>query len=81
MLKIFKNEKFLYALGGAVAIIVGKKIVTANKTRQLVVSGLAKGMKLQNDVKEKFQDIQDEASDICYDAKSEAGLNDEEVTE
>ena len=55
MLKIFKNEKFLYALGGAVAIIVGKKIVTANKTRQLVVSG--------------------------YDAKSEAGLNDEEVTE
>lgn len=80
MLKIFKNEKFLYGLGGAAAIIVAKKIITSKTTRQLVVSGLAKGMKIQNDAKSKFQDMKDEASDICYDAKSEAGLNGEEVT-
>lgn len=38
-------------------------------------------MKLQSDAKAAFQNIQDEASDICYDAKEEAGLNDNESEE
>ncbi len=78
MANIFKNEKFLCALGGAAAVIVGKKILTAKKTRQLAVSGLAKGMKLSHDAKEAFQNMKDEASDICYDAKTEAGIDQEE---
>lgn len=78
MANIFKNEKFLCALGGAVAVIVGKKILTAKKTRQLAVSGLAKGMKLSHDAKEAFRNMKDEASDICYDAKTEAGIDQEE---
>ena len=53
MLKCFKNEKLWYAVGGAAAMVIGKKIITAKKTRELAVSGLAKGMKLQNDAKEK----------------------------
>ena len=79
MANIFKNQKFLCALGGAAAVIVGKKILTAKKTRQLAVSGLAKGMKLSHDAKEAFQNMKDEASDICYDAKTEAGINQEEI--
>ena len=78
MANIFKNEKFLCALGGAAAVIVGKKILTAIKTRQLAVSGLAKGMKLSHDAKEAFRNMKDEASDICYDAKTEAGIDQEE---
>ena len=78
MANIFKNEKFLCALGGAAAVIVGKKILTAKKTRQLAVSGLAKGMKLSRDAKEAFRNMKDEASDICYDAKTEAGIDQEE---
>lgn len=78
MANIFKNQKFLCALGGAAAVIVGKKILTAKKTRQLAVSGLAKGMKLSHDAKEAFQNMKDEASDICYDAKTEAGIDQEE---
>lgn len=78
MANIFKNEKFLCALGGAAAVIVGKKILTAKKTRQLAVSGLAKGMKLSHDAKEAFRNMKDEASDICYDAKTEAGIDQEE---
>lgn len=38
-------------------------------------------MKLQNDAKAAFQNMKDEASDICYDAKTEAGIVDEEVVE
>ena len=78
MANIFKNDKFLCALGGAAAVIVGKKILTAKKTRQLAVSGLAKGMKLSHDAKEAFRNMKDEASDICYDAKTEAGIDQEE---
>ncbi len=79
MANIFKNQKFLCALGGAAAVILGKKILTAKKTRQLAVSGLAKGMKLSHDAKEAFQNMKDEASDICYDAKTEAGIDQEEL--
>lgn len=74
MLNCFKNEKLWCAIGGAVAVILGKKIVTSEKTRQLAVSGLAKGMKMQSDAKEVFQNMKDEAADICCDAKAEAGL-------
>ena len=86
MLKCFKNEKLWCVVGGAAAMVIGKKIVTAKKTRQLAVSGLAKGMKLQNDAKAAFQNMKDEASDLCYDAKVEAGIHNteesaDEVTE
>lgn len=81
MANLFKNQKFLCALGGAAAVIVGKKIITAKKTRQLAVSGLAKGMKLTHDAKEVFQNMKDEASDICYDAKTEAGLDETDAEE
>ena len=43
MLKCFKDEKFWCAVGGAAAVILGKKVVKAKKTRELAVTGLAKG--------------------------------------
>lgn len=81
MTNLFKNQKFLCALGGAAAVIIGKKIVTAKKTRELAVSGIAKGMKLTHDAKEVFQNMKDEAADICFDAKAEAGFDEEEADE
>lgn len=77
MLDILKNEKLWCAVAGAAAIVVGKKVLKSEKTRNLAVTGLAKGMKLQNDAKATFQNIKDEASDICYDAKTEAGITEE----
>ena len=76
MWKCFKNEKLWCAIVGAAALVIGKKIVTAETTRKLAVSGLAKGMKLQSDAKATFQNMKDEAADICCDAKEEAGLAD-----
>ncbi|MBD5143527.1 MAG: DUF1490 domain-containing protein [Ruminococcus sp.] len=81
MKNIWKNEKLWCAIAGAATVIIGKKVITSKKTRQLAVSGLAKGMKLQNDAKEVFQNMKDEAADICYDAKTEAGLMEDETTE
>ncbi|WP_418849346.1 DUF1490 domain-containing protein, partial [Ruminococcus sp.] len=80
--KCFKDEKFWCAVGGAAAVILGKKVVKAKKTRELAVTGLAKGMKLKSDAQSALRNMKDEASDICYDAKVEAGIDDEEeVTE
>ena len=73
MLKCFKDEKFWCAVGGAAAVILGKKVVKAKKTRELAVTGLAKGMKLTSDAKSAFQSMKDEAQDLCYEAKEQAG--------
>ena len=82
MLKVFKNEKLWCAVAGAAAVIVGKKILKADKTRSLAVTGLAKGMKFTHDAKEDFQNMKDDAADLCYDAQVEAGVkkaDDDEV--
>ena len=68
-----KHAAILISL--AAGVIVGKKIITAKKTRQLAVTGLAKGMKLTSDAKSAFQSMKDEAQDLCYEAKEQAGLN------
>lgn len=38
-------------------------------------------MKLQKDAKAKFQSMKDDAADLCYDAKAEAGIETETETE
>ena len=77
MKNIFKNEKFCLVLAGAVGAIVGEKVLKAKKTRELAVSGLAKGMKLTHDAQETFQSMKDEAEDLCYEAKEQAGISEE----
>lgn len=42
MLDILKNEKLWCAVAGAAAIVVGKKVLKSEKTRNLAVTGLAK---------------------------------------
>ena len=73
-MSMFKNEKFWLVIAGAVGSAVAKKVLKAKKTRELAVQGLARGMKFTADAKAAFQDMKDEAADICNDAKAEAGL-------
>lgn len=47
-------------------------MVKSDKTRKVCVKGLAKGMKLQKDAQEVFQNMKEDASDICHDAKQQA---------
>ena len=74
-MSMFKNEKFWLVIAGAVGSAVAKKVLKAKKTRELAVQGLAHCMKFTADAKAAFQDMKDEASDICNDAKAEAGLD------
>jgi len=52
---------------------LGVKALKSDKTRDLCVKGIAKGMKLQKDAQETFQNMKEEASDICFDAKQQTG--------
>lgn len=52
---------------------LGVKALKSDKTRDLCVKGIAKGMKLQKDAQETFQNMKEEASDICFDAKQQIG--------
>lgn len=74
MNNILKNEKFWCVVAGAAGVIIGKKVLTSKKTRELAVTGMAKGMKLTHDAKAVFQSMKDEAEDMCYEAKEQAGL-------
>ena len=79
MNKLFKNEKFMYMLAGAAAVIVGGKIVKADCRRKAAVNSIAKGMKIRDDAKCALQNMKDEAEDICYDAKLKAESEAEEA--
>ncbi len=71
-MSVWKNEKFWCVVAGAVGSAIAKKILKAPKTREYAVKGLAQGMKFTADAKATFQDMKDEAADICNDAKKEA---------
>ena len=69
--KLLQNQKALYFLGGIVATAVGTKFLKSKTCRDLCVKGLANGMRLQKDALETFQNIKEEAADICFDAKNQ----------
>lgn len=72
ILDYLKNEKVVCFIGGLAAATYGVKVLKSDKTRKACVKGLAKCMKLQKDAQEAFQNMKDEAEDICCDAKKEA---------
>ena len=47
MLKCFKDEKFWCAVGGAAAVILGKKVVKAKKTSRACCYRSCKGNEAQ----------------------------------
>jgi hypothetical protein len=74
--KYLKDCRVICFVCGAVAAVIGSKIVKSNKTRQTVVKGIAKGMKLKHDAQATLQNMKEEAQDICYDAMQEANIDD-----
>lgn len=75
VLDCIKNEKFICFVGGVLAATYGVKALKSEKARKLCVSGLAKCMKLQKDAQVTFQNMKEDAQDLCYDAKQEANLD------
>ncbi|MBO5561428.1 MAG: DUF1490 domain-containing protein [Firmicutes bacterium] len=76
MLKdVLKSTKFLCFVGGAAAAFICGKIAKCEKTRELCVHGLAKGMKLKHDAQTAVQNLKEDAQDVYYDAMTEADID------
>lgn len=76
-MKCLKNPKFLCVVGGAVAALVGERVLKSAKTREFCVAGMAKGMKLQQDAQVALQNMREDAQDLCHEAKIRAQQEDE----
>lgn len=82
--KCLTSAKFLCFAAGAAAAVVGGKILKCEKTRELCVKGLAKGMKAKHDAQTAIQNLKEDAQDIYYDAVMESDIDeadDEEAEE
>ena len=76
MFNCFKTEDCLWCV--ALGAVIGAAVVTLVKTpkaRELAVQGLAKGMMAKDCVMETVTNIQDEAEDICAEARAVAKEN------
>ena len=73
--KILKNPKALYFIGGIASATVGVKFLKSKTCRNLCVKGMANVMCLQKDALETFQNMKEEAADICFDAKKQASAD------
>ena len=73
-----KDCKVLCFAAGIAAAVVGKKVISSPKTREVLVNGLAKGMQFKADAQETLKNMKEDAQDICYEAKAKLKDDDEE---
>lgn len=67
----------MWFVGGIATVVLGKKFVKCEASRKAAVKAMAKAMKLQSDAQELFENMKEDAQDLCYDAKAQAGLESE----
>lgn len=76
--KLKKHKSLLLFLGGAATAAAGSQIAKSETARQVCVSGMAKGMKLQKNARSAYHSMKEDAMDICHDAKQKADEDSEE---
>lgn|GEM_PF-1306400 len=68
VLKLLASKKALMFIGGAVTATVGKQVLQSEKTRNMAVKMVAKGVKFREDVQETLERFKEDAQDIYADA-------------
>ena len=76
-LDYLKDCRFLCFAAGVAAAVIGKKVMKNPKTRELCVSGLAKGMQFKEDAQEALKNMKEDAEDLCYEAKAKLNVEEE----
>ena len=72
MKNILENNKLTFFIGGIMAATLGVKALKSKYAHEFFVSTLASGMKLQDDAKVMYENIKEDAVDLCYEAKLES---------
>lgn len=66
--KIFEHKHALLFVGGVATALVGKKILESDCTKDFCAKGMAQVMSVKKEAEETFQNMKDNAEDICADA-------------
>lgn len=69
--KILEHKHALLFVGGIATALVGKKIIESQTTKDFCTKGMAQVMAVKKNAEESFQNIKDDAEDICADASTE----------
>ncbi len=72
MLDCFKKDCISCFAVGAVAGILGLKLVKTEKARNLAVQGIAQGMMAKDCAMEELTNLREEAEEICREAREVA---------
>lgn len=68
--KIFEHKHALLFAGGIATAVIGKKILTSQKTKDCAAKSMAQVLTYKSEIEESIQDIKDNAEDIHEDAKN-----------
>lgn len=71
----YTNPKIWSFVGGIGAAAVGAVVCKADKTRELTVAAVAKGMQVQAKANEGLQSLKDDAADLAEEARRKAELD------
>ena len=69
---LLMNPHFQFFVGGFVVGTLGLKALKSEKSRNLCINGLAKFIMVQKSLKESYENMKEEALDICHDAEQAA---------
>ncbi|MFI3253883.1 MAG: DUF6110 family protein [Eubacteriales bacterium] len=72
MLQFLTGVKLTTFAVGAVTGAITVKVLGSQTARKFAVNTLAKGYQIKDAANEKYQNIKEEAQDICAEAKAEA---------
>ena len=78
-MEFLKNEKTRWFLIGVAAATAGVQFLKSKTVKNGCVKAIAGGMKLKNEAAAAFDQIKEDAQDMCYDA--EQSCADETKTE
>ncbi|MDL2271389.1 DUF6110 family protein, partial [Methanobrevibacter sp. OttesenSCG-928-I08] len=72
----YEHKNALLFVGGVAAAIIGKKVLESDVVKKSTVNAMAQVMTIQKDAEETFQNMKEDAEDICHDAEE---LNKKEI--
>lgn len=67
--QLYEHKNILLFAGGIAAAIIGKKLLESKTVKEGAINTMASLMTVQKEAEETFQNIKEDAEDICHDAE------------
>lgn len=81
MYDFLTSKRAISFYSGILVTIIGGKLLKTDTVRKMTVNTVAKGIMIKDSVLEEYNNIKDEAEDICNEAKEVAKNNSNDIDE